>query len=106
MILRRNFLIGLTSMLAAPAIVRIENIMPVRALVEPTEQLIIGIEFQSWPWGTQPPGLDEVRGIIEGTVANAKGEPKPASHWLKEVPLHLYDSIVWRPITASEFYAR
>jgi hypothetical protein len=31
-IARRGFLLGLVSLIAAPAIVRIENIMPVRAL--------------------------------------------------------------------------
>ena len=37
--LRRNFLIGLGAMLFAPAIVRAESIMPVRAIVIPHSAL-------------------------------------------------------------------
>ena len=32
---RRGFLLGLGAMLCAPAIVRVESIMPVRAIVQP-----------------------------------------------------------------------
>ena len=48
---RRNFLIGLASMFAAPAIVRIENIMPVRTpiITDPW------VYFQSWPIGEANP---------------------------------------------------
>jgi hypothetical protein len=35
---RRGFLLGLAAMIAAPAIVRVENIMPVRAIVQPTTE--------------------------------------------------------------------
>lgn len=48
---RRRFLIGLISALAAPAIVRVQNIMPVRTLVDPDPW----VSFQSWPIGTTPP---------------------------------------------------
>ncbi len=50
MIHRRAFLFGLVSALAAPAIVRVQNIMPVR-LFDPDPW----ISFQSWPYGQEAP---------------------------------------------------
>ena len=60
MIERRSFLIGGLSALAAPAIVRIENIMPVRKIIIEPEMLIWKlydpvVEFQSWSVGEMMP---------------------------------------------------
>lgn len=55
---RRNFLIGLVSMLAAPAIVRAENIMPVRKLIITDPW----VSFQSWPIGSLQPTARLVEG--------------------------------------------
>lgn len=48
---RRRFLVGLTSLLATPAIVRAENIMPVRAVMVDDPW----VSFQSWPINEKPP---------------------------------------------------
>lgn len=48
---RRSFLIGLASMFAAPAIVRVQSIMPVRTMIEAERW----VSFQSWPLGTEAP---------------------------------------------------
>ncbi len=83
---RRNFLIGLASLLAAPAIVRAESIMPVRALILPEpDPLIKGIRWQSWPIGTPMPSE-----MCEGSIGHwSKGAAlKPRSYWLARLEKH------------------
>ena len=48
MIARRTFLTGLVSALAAPAIVRVESIMPVRSPKLVTVKTIIEIPNEKW----------------------------------------------------------
>jgi len=64
---RRNFLIGFGSLIAAPAIVHIENIMPVRASVIIKNPPFV---FTGWDeeivrrvcemYGLKPPIIDEI----------------------------------------------
>lgn len=79
---RRKFLIGLASILAAPAIVRVENIMPVRALILP-EPWTMGAEWQTWPFGAPRP--DE---YAQGSICHQDDKPKPYSHWVKALERH------------------
>lgn len=53
MISRRGLLTGLISFVAAPAIVRIENIMPIRPLIITRRDP--WVSFQSWLPGTPTP---------------------------------------------------
>jgi hypothetical protein len=101
MILRRSFLLGLVSALAAPAIVRAESIMPVRALIlPPAEPLVRGIRWQSWPLGQKRPDF-----FAEGSmgVFNLTPEPaarRPASEYLEEIKRFrpMYPDIAWQII--------
>ena len=72
--LRRNFLIGLGAMLFAPAIVRAESIMPVRAIVIPHSALWMKIV------GTD--GREEF--FAPETIKN--------EHWVTQ--FYLYDKIM------------
>jgi hypothetical protein len=96
LIQRRNFLIGLASLFAAPAIVRIESIMPVRALVLPVDDpLTMGIRYQTWPFGTTQPET-----YASGSITPQGRTPKPISHWLKALEKHreIHPSLVWEPM--------
>lgn len=94
---RRNFLIGLMSVLAAPAIVRAENIMPVRALTLPDDPLVRGVRWQSWPFDAPMPAE-----MCQGSIGNwsNKAAMQPLSHWLKALEKHRpnYPEMVWEPM--------
>ena len=100
---RRNFLIGLASLLAAPAIVRAENIMPVRAIILPVhDPLVRGVRFQSWAFGTKKPGY-----YCTGTIGpeSGRGVLKPLSHFLKHVDAHRqwYPDLCWQPFGDDKY---
>ena len=43
---RRSFIVGLSALVAAPAIVRVSSLMPVKALLQPTPEEIYNILHQ------------------------------------------------------------
>lgn len=95
---RRSFLVGILSALAAPAIVRAESIMPVRALIlPPDDPLVRGVRWQSWPFGAERPEFHCLGSV--GNWAN-KSKLKPLSYWLKHVEKHRkwYPQMVWQPV--------
>lgn len=109
MLTRRGLIAGLASLLAAPAIVRVENIMPVRAVIlTPPEPLIIGIRYQTWPFGSPCPEYDDNIGIMEGMTKTTDGTGRAIEHWLKRIAKHdrVWPELHWKPITADEFYKR
>ena len=68
MIARRTFLTGLVSALAAPAIVRVESIMPVRApklvtVVDVPWQNILRIEISNEEWRRLNMGVPYLKGL-------------------------------------------
>lgn len=68
---RRGFLLGLVSLIAAPAIVRIENIMPVRAIV-PSVWTAQDLPFYQGPLldAIMPDGrIERLTEINDGVVA-------------------------------------
>lgn len=93
---RRKLIIGAISVVAAPAIVRIENIMSVRALVVPIDDpLVFGIKYQSWPLKAARPYF-----FATGSFSSTDGKPKPLSSWLKSLEGYstLYPDIAWEPL--------
>lgn len=96
LIQRRNFIVGLASMLAAPAIVRAENIMPVRNLIVP-EPMVHGLRWQSWRLGTERPEFFAVGSVGEEL---GRGPLKPLSHFLSHIEWHKkhYPELNWRPM--------
>lgn len=97
-IARRRFLTGLLAAIAAPAIVRLENIMPVRAsIVLPHDPLVPGIRWQTWPLGAVRPTE-----FAEGSIGPelGRGVLKPLSHFLKRVDKHraIFPDLVWEPM--------
>lgn len=96
MISRRGLLLGLTSLIVAPAIVRYANIMPVRALVLPPEDpLTWGAHWQSWPFGTERPELHSM-----GSISPVGHTPKPYSYWVSKLEKHreLYERLYIEPL--------
>lgn len=68
---RRSILTGLVSLLAAPAIVRVQNIMPVRAIVVPVRPVLTIADLQrikNWMRQTELAQIEMERacGIPEG----------------------------------------
>lgn len=45
MISRRELITGLVSFVAAPAIVRVSSLMPVRSIIEPSPGILVGWNF-------------------------------------------------------------
>ncbi len=68
LIRRRQFLIGLSAVICAPAIVRASNLMPVRA----DDPLIDWIQYQNYPFGTARPETDYISGSFEFIPRRAK----------------------------------
>jgi hypothetical protein len=64
---RRNILIGASCLVAAPAIVKYENIMKIH------DPLVRGVRFQSWPFGEQHP-LYHIGGSICVSDKHGQGE--------------------------------
>lgn len=95
---RRSFLTGLGAALAAPAIVRFANIMPVRATVlVPPEPWLLGVRWQSWPLKAPRPAEFAV-GSIGGVNSPAdKIELKPLSHFAAALERHrrVWPDLVW-----------
>jgi hypothetical protein len=104
---RRTFLAGLFSAFAAPAIVRAENIMPVRLIVpSPPEILVRGVRWQSWPLGQPHPETDFAQGSIG--PESGGGVVKPLSHFLKRMDWHRrhWPGLVWEPMPAVHIQER
>lgn len=96
---RRHFLAGLFSAFAAPAIVRVENIMPVRALSpEPSDPLVCGVRWQTFPFGNPYPET----GFCTGSIGpeSGRGVLKPLSHFVSRIERHgqFWPDIYWKPI--------
>jgi hypothetical protein len=73
---RRKFLIGLSSIIVAPAIVRIDNIMPIKALTVGTQfRLIQPFYGFSYPKGAEM-SLDGGKTWTEVAFINHKGKIK------------------------------
>lgn len=73
---RRSFITGLVALVAAPAIVRASNLMPVKIMEN--DPLVRGIRYQTWPFGLPQPGNDYWSG--SSWVDDAQG-PKPMSYF-------------------------
>lgn len=88
MIYRRQFLLGISALIAAPAIVRAEALMPVRSLIiEPavSDPLIRGIRWQSFPMGAPCPSE-----FCQGSIGpeSGRGVLKPTSYFLERLEKH------------------
>lgn len=94
MIHRRSVLAGLISVLAAPAIVRAQNIMLVRVL-QPPDPLVRGIFWQSWPFRTSRPEY-----WTNGMVFTDFMPMKPMSYFAAEMERHrsVWPNLDWRPL--------
>lgn len=97
MILRRTFLTGLLSALAAPAIVRADSLMPVKLFV-PFDPLVMGARWQSWPLCTPRP--DEFATGTLGPVRIAK----PTSYFAAKLEPYrqIYPGLRWVPLYQEE----
>lgn len=94
--LRRNFLIGCGALIAAPAIVRIQNIMPVRKY----DPLVWGVRWQSWPICMGRPFTD----YASSTITNEQGR-KHLSHFIKSLDRHkdMWPMLEWKELTSNVF---
>lgn len=82
---RRSFLVGLV---AAPAVIRLAQLMPVKALEMPSP-----IVWQSWPWAQTHPTIDYASGTISGSM-----------RWqMSRIAAHreIWPGFVWRPAALS-----
>lgn len=95
MLIRRKFITGMASLFAVPAIVRAENIMPVRTIIAP-EPLLRGIAWQSWPIDAPRPNID----FAQGSITSWVGHEKPLSHWVKLAERHrkVWPDLCLRPV--------
>ncbi len=92
---RRNFLIGALSALAAPAIVRAENIMPVRNVPIATSYAGKSFRLRRWDGAERDFNLDEGAQIDLWNILPSYEEISPGITWDKQ-QLHivtLYDQM-------------
>lgn len=76
---RRKLIGGLVAFIAAPAIIRVADLMPIRAFTV-EEALYRGIRYQDWPLGTERPYYHG-----HGEISRASNKTMPESYWLNEL---------------------